>query len=206
MAHRLDIDSIHQNSFLLLNIAYGAKEFAQSHHLSDSSDEDPINGRYYVGWLRFVLSDKLVDTAIKTRIMLDMVRAQEELYKSDDDGEAIDSRKLDKEICSSYNIASASDGETPTIRECCNKIIHAIHIQPLYEDGEDDHHLDEESDKKRGWKYWSGSMDLSGLKSDEEWHFELHVSEFCTALEELVSRLEETIDWQTIHFGHDALE
>jgi hypothetical protein len=205
MPHRVDIDSIHQNSFLLLNIAYGAKEFARTHDLA-SDDDYPITGGYYVGWLKFTLSEKLIDTAIKTRIILDMVRAEEKQYEAGGEKYVVDSRDLDKKISSKYNIAGVVEGDAEiTVRECCNKIIHALDIQPIYEGGDDDHFLDEESEAKREWKYWGGSLDLSGLKGQEEWHFELHVSDFCTALEELVSELEGSVDWQSLHYDDDAL-
>lgn len=204
MPHRVDIDSIHQNNFLLLNIVYGAKEFARNHDLA-SDDEDPITGGYYLGWLKFALSEKLIDTAIKTRIILDMIRAEEKRYESDGEKYLVDSRALDKEITSNYNIAASIGEDVPiTIRECCNKIIHALDIQPIYEDGDEDHYLDEESETKREWKYWDGALDLSGLRGEEEWHFELHVSAFCTALEVLVSELEGSVDWQSLHYDDDA--
>lgn len=204
MPHRVDFDSIHQNIFVLLNIAYGAKEFSRSHDLS-SEDDYPITGSYYVGWLKYTLSEKLIDTAVKTRIILDMVRAEEKRYQADGEPYSVDTRKLDDEISAKYNIAGSLDpGASISIRDCCNKIIHALDIRPLYEDGDDEHYFDEESPTKRQWKYWDGSLDLSGLKGSDEWHYEFHVSHFCSALEELISELESTVDWQSIHYDHDA--
>ncbi len=203
MPHRVDIDSIHQNSFLLLNIAYGAKEFAQSHDLTSNNDY-PITSEYYIGWLKYTLSEKLIDTAIKTRIILDMIQTTEKRHEQDGEKYIVNSRELDKNISSRYNIASLVEGDTAnTIRECCNKIIHALDIQPIYEDGDEDHYLDEESKAKRHWKYWSGSLDLAGTKGSEKWLLELHVSDFCTALEELISELEESVDWQSLQYNDD---
>ena len=204
MPHRVDIDSIHQNSFLLLNLAYGAKEFARSHDLG-SDDCDPISGGYYLGWLKFTLSAKLIDTAIKTRIILDMIRAEEKRYEEDGEKYVVNSRELDRTISNSYNLGASIEGEEAiTVRECCNKIIHALDIRPIYEVGDEDHYLDEELETKRQWKYWDGSLDLSGLKGKEEWHFELHVSDFCTALEELISALEGSVDWRSLQYDDDA--
>lgn len=205
MPHQVDIDSIHHNNFVLLNIAYGAEKFARSHDLG-SDDDYPITRGYYLGWLKYTLSEKLIDTAIKTRIILDMIGAEEKRYKQDGEKYTVDIRKLDNEISGKYNIASDfPGGANVTLRECCNKIIHALDIQPIYENGDEEHYLDEESEIKREWKYWDGSLDLSGLKGQEEWHFELYVSNFCTALEELISTLESTVDWQSLHPDYDAL-
>ena len=44
MPHRIDIDSIHEDAFLLLNLCYASKEFSQMHRL------DPLDGSRGVGY------------------------------------------------------------------------------------------------------------------------------------------------------------
>ncbi len=205
MAHRVDLDSIHQNVFILLNICYAAKAFAQSHDLSSYEEMDPINGPFYVGWLKFTLSEKLIDLAIKTRILLDLVREEEARYKETGEAYVIDSRALDSEIAEKYNIGFfvGSDNEV-SIRESCNKIIHALEIRPILERGDDERVLDEKSEQKREWLYWGGVLDLSGTRGKEKWAFTLHVSVFCRALEEFVQQIECSVDWKSIHCDLDV--
>lgn len=205
MAHRIDIDSIHQNAFVLLNICYAAKTFAQNHDLASYEDAEAINGPYYVGWLKFTLSEKLIDVAIKTRVLLDIVRAEEARYREHGEVYVIDSRTLDKEVTEQYNIGFfVGADEEVSIRESCNKIIHALDIRPTLERGDDEHTLDEESEVKREWLYWDGALDLSGTKGREDWVFTLHVSDFCQALEEFVRQIESSVDWTSIHYDLDV--
>lgn len=199
MPHRVDIDSIHQNLFLLLNICYAAQAFAQNHDLESSDGLEIVDGQYYFGWLRFTLSDKLIDIAAKTRIILDMVRAEEESYRADGEKFSVDSRALDRKICDQYIIGFFIGADDPvTLRESCNKIIHALDIRPIFEKSDEDHVLDEESDDKRDWKYWKGILELRGQKGKDEWCFTLHLGQFCVALEELITQLEHEVDWHSM--------
>ncbi|MDB5730183.1 MAG: hypothetical protein JWQ03_78 [Variovorax sp.] len=63
MIHRVDIDSIHRNVFLLLNLCYAVETFGKTHDLFIYDETDPVNSPYYVGWLKFTLSEKLIDVA-----------------------------------------------------------------------------------------------------------------------------------------------
>lgn len=205
MAHRVDVDSIHRNIFILLNICYAAENFGRNHDLSTYEETDPINGPYYVGWLKFTLSEKLIDIAIKTRILLDIVRSEEVRYRKTGEEYFINSYSLDKEVVGQYNIgAFIGSGEELTIRESCNKIIHAADIRPLLERGDGDHALDEESVIKREWLYWNGAVDLKGSKGKEEWEVTLHVPDFCQALDLFVTRIETELDWSSIHYDLDV--
>lgn len=205
MAHRVDIDSIHQNIFVLLNICYAAKAFGQNHDLSSYEEAEPINGPYYVGWLKFTLSEKLIDVAIKTRVILDIVKAEEARYRETGETYDIDSRALDKAITDQYNIGFfVGTDEEVSMREACNKIIHALDIRPILERGNDEHALDEESERKRDWLYWEGTLDLSGKRGKDDWHFTLHVSDFGQALEQFIKQIEYTIDWKSIHYDLDV--
>ena len=85
-----------------------------------------------------------------------------------------------------------------TLRESCNKIIHALDIRPIFEKSDEDHVLDEESDDKRDWKYWKGILELRGQKGKDEWCFTLHLGQFCVALEELITQLEHEVDWHSM--------
>lgn len=200
MPHHVDIDSIHQNIFLLLNICYGAKTFAQEHDLESDDAAKPIGSTFYSGWLKFSLSEKLIDTAIKTRIILDMVQAEEKQYEAHSERHMVNTRELDRKISEQYNIGYFTEDNVPVnLRESCNKIIHALDIQYIHESGEEEHDLDEESEDKREWWYWEGVVGLTGHVNNKEWYLTLHIAEFCLALEELISHLESSVDWQTLH-------
>ena len=83
-----------------------------------------------------------------------------------------------------------------------NKIIHAKEMYPLLEKGEDEHIQDEESELKREWKYWDGTLELIGQRGKKSWCFHLHLSGFCLAIEDFIADLEIAIDWYGI-YNHD---
>ena len=191
MPHHLDIDSIHENIFVLLNICHASKTFAQTHDLDPSNPIGNIDYAYYIGWLKYLLSEKLIECSVKTRILFDFLRNEDE---------QIDLLDEDKGISKGYNLGyfSPPNGKV-TLRECCNKIIHAISISPNMQIGDDEHVLDEEQDEKREWEYWDGTMLLRGSKGKEEWVFQLHVAPFCEALEDFVSFIEQSYDFSQIY-------
>jgi hypothetical protein len=191
MPHHIDIDSIHQNVFSILHLCYGSKTFAQSHSIDAMKIEGNIHYEYYFGWLKYILSEKLIEISIKTRIAMD--------FLSDED-DNIDLYKEDKKISSEYNIGFfIGNDNSVTIRETCNKIIHALSIVPNEEEGEDEHFFDEENSKKREWEYWNGVLELKGYNRGKEWNFTLHVSDFCLAVEDFICFLEGSYDWSHVY-------
>lgn len=196
MAHRLDVDSIHQNVFILLNVCYAAKPFAQQNDLT-VGENSYVYGSFYLPWLRSIVSEKLIDISIKMRIIFDMIRSYENEQGEGGEDYYRELKRTDREICEGYNIGSFIDtDEELTIREACNKIIHALDLRFITEKGEEDHVFDEESEQKRDWNYWSGSIDLMGEKGQGSWTVFLHVSEFCRAVEDFLVLLEDHAIWE----------
>ena len=191
MPHHIDIDSIHQIVFLILHLCYGSKTFAQAHRIDAMRIEGNINYEYYFGWLKFLLSEKLIEISIKTRIAMDF------LSEEDDH---IDLYEEDQIISSDYNIGFFIGNDSlVTIRETCNKIVHAISIIPNEEEGDDEHFLDDENSNKREWEYWNGVLELKGSNRGKEWKFTLHVSDFCLAVEEFICFIEDSFDWSHVY-------
>ncbi|WP_156970060.1 hypothetical protein [Arenimonas malthae] len=182
-----------------MHLAYGAKPFAQDQSVeSDDEDDGPINRGYYEGWLRYTLSEKLIEVSIKTRVVMDMIVHEKKRWEADGEVYPVDPERLDQEISEKHPIASASSGVRITVRECCNKIIHASEIAPIYEVADEEHNGDEEAGLKRQWSYWTGGLDLTGTHQGAEWHYQIEVAEFCSALVELLSDLEDQVDWNAI--------
>ncbi|GEM_PF-2028567 len=200
MSHRVDTTSIHRSVFLLLNLCYAAEPFGKAHDLATLDETDSMGGPYYVGWLKFTLSEMLIEIAIKTRIFLDLARSIDAVRSAQPKHQVIDVYELDQSVSEKYNLGFfAGSSETVCIREACNKIIHAIQVLPLLERGDDEHYLDEESDVKREWQYWDGSLELTGTKGQTGWSFTLYVSEFSRALDEFVDTLEKALNVEPAH-------
>jgi hypothetical protein len=179
MPHRIDIDSIHEDAFLLLNLCYAGKEFSQKHKLNPSDDTRGVGYAYYFGWLKFQLSEKLIACAVKTRITLDFLK---------DEDSDVDLVGEDREICNRHHIGRLEgDSVTLSVREVRNKVIHADSVSP------DSEAYDGECER------WNGWLSLHGAKGSTEWHLYLDLAAFCLALDELIVFLEESYDWHRVY-------
>lgn len=189
--------ALHQNAFLLLNIAYARGEFFRLHSVSfDPPDDDleMVSTSYYFSWLRNTVSELLIDSAIKTRVLLDTVLAEEFIYKEAGEKYAPDVRKADADICSRILIGASSSGSTvASIREMCNKIIHA-------EDW-----LLMQGESAEGSLTWNGNIHIQGMRRGKAWVVVLCLAPFCLALEELLRLLEDEVDWHSIHKYSDPM-
>lgn len=179
MPHRIDIDSIHEDIFLLLNLCYASKEFSLKHKLDPGIDGRGVGHSYYFGWLKSLLSEKLITCATKTRITLDFLK--------DEDSE-VNLVAEDLKICNRHSIGTLQgDSAVLSIREVCNKVIHALSVSPEVET--------QEGECER----WTGRINLRGTKGSLEWTLHLDLAEFSLALDELIDFLEENYDWYDIY-------
>jgi hypothetical protein len=153
MPHHVNIDSLYENLFLLVNVCFGAKAFAKSCDLSYENGDEMLGGHFHYGWLQAVVSEKLIDTSIKSRIVFDIVIGEQRYCEEDGSGYGFDLREVDEKICGRYNIGYVYENETVSLREACNKIIHADDITYSLEAGDEEHDFDEERENKREWKY-----------------------------------------------------
>lgn len=199
MPHKVNSDSIHENIFLLINVCLAAEKFAKTYDLDYENEADTINGTYYYSFLQAIVSEKLIDTAIKARILFDIVLDwQKDQDKHDPD--SFDLRQIDLKFTEQRNIGYfIGIDDTISLREACNKIIHAIEIDYKLVIGDDHHDLDEEREEKREWKYWDGVVEFKGQKGSRPWSFCLHVNEFCDTMSEMLSFLDLNVDWYRIH-------
>ena len=78
MPHRIDIDGISRNLFLLRNLAFASPSLCQTYRLDRCQDLDtPLGWSYYLGWLKSSVSEMLLKTAIKTRVIEDFLRQED---------------------------------------------------------------------------------------------------------------------------------
>ena len=191
MPHRIDIDGISKDLFILQNLSLASRSFCEKYRINQYSEvESEFDWYYYLGWLKAIVSEKLIVCAIKVRIMRDFLREVDE---------EIDFADLDQRAGSGLVLGQFHAGSDPlTLREACNKIIHATEVNLVWEDvasGADD---EREGDENRP-EYWNGSVMLEGSKGNREWKLELYVVDFCIALERLLSELGANVDWYHIY-------
>ncbi|CAD6490314.1 MAG: hypothetical protein KFBDDELM_00197 [Candidatus Argoarchaeum ethanivorans] len=194
MPHIIDIDHISENLFILQNLSLASRSFCEKYRISYySKEESEFDWYYYLGWLKPIVSEKLIDCAIKVRILQDFLREE------DEEDEEIDFADLDQRACSDLVLGQFHAGSDPlTLREACNKIIHATKVNLVWKDvasgAEDERTADEDRPE-----YWNDSVMLEGSKGNREWKFELYVVDFCIALERFLSELVDSVNWDGIY-------
>ena len=121
----------------------------------------------YFGWLYENVSSLLIQCATQTRIYQDTYVDDNE--EKDEEEETYSSDKEAYEHIS--DIAEVISGKfLPSVRECCNKIIHAetFKLEFIFTD-----------DKQ---KYWNGKCSLQGKLGKNSWHIKLDILKFCFAV------------------------
>ena len=191
MPHRIDIAAISENLFILQNLSLASRTFCEKYRINRYSEgESEFDWYYYLGWLKSIVSEKLIECAIKVRILQDLLREEDE---------EIDFADLDQRACSGLALGQFHLGSDPlTLREACNKSLHATEVNLVWEDvaseGEDEREADEDRPE-----YWNGSVMLEGTKGNREWKLELYIVNFCIALDRLLAELGDSVDWYHIY-------
>lgn len=191
MPHRIDIDGISENLFILQNLSLASRTFCEKYRINRYSEgKSEFDWYYYLGWLKSIVSEKLIECGIKVRILQDFLREEDE---------GIDFADLDQRACSGLALGQFHLGSDPlTLREACNKILHATEVKLVWKDVASEEEDEREADEDRP-EYWNGSVMLEGTKGNREWKLELYIVDFCRALERLLSELGDSVDWYHIY-------
>lgn len=79
--------------------------------------------------------------------------------------------------------------DSMTLREVCNKIIHANIVEPHSREGTEMHRIEEyrEDGESIEWEHLSFNVRLGGRKGSDEWYHLLEVPAFVAAIVELLA-------------------
>ncbi|WP_157928662.1 hypothetical protein [Vibrio fujianensis] len=174
MGHTIVFNKIFSDAMLLEQIVSGSRSYIEALYSSYSNDKEydyeitELDFSYdeYLSWLYENVSSLLIQCATKTRIYKDTYSPDEE----PDEGEAFYSSDI--EAYEHFpNIVEVISGKfRHSLRECCNKIIHAEDFELEL--------VSNESTKK----YWSGFCVLKGTFNQYNWSIKLDVRKFCMAI------------------------
>jgi hypothetical protein len=148
MSHQLDLVAVCEKLFLLQHLAYGSERYCALRLPGSEQDQGDGAIDEYWSWVKGIVSSYLLECAVRIRVLQDTVNLRE-------DGGKL--AGFDANACVGLKIATIVSGDFPlSIRETCNKIIHAMKVIP-------------EFSKSRGaeieFKYWVGDYRLSGAKN-----------------------------------------
>ena len=180
MSHSLDFVGLNERLFLLRHLIAGNKEFSrrQQHYQGTKSDafEDWDN---YAGRLRYLVSNDLIEIAAKLRVIQDTAAEQVS---------ANILRELDIECMNGKSIGTVLGGDvTLTLRESCNKIIHATSFNLVFQNARSTvpRHL---------YTYWNGICQLAGSHSGRPWRIALDVYRWADAMDWFLEELSGNVD------------
>lgn len=182
MPHVLNIDGTSENLFHLQMLVHSSKSFCAKHQISygDYGNAE-FDWYYYFGWLKTSISEKLIESAIKLRMMLDLLHDPDNIQHSGD------LKRYETDAISGIQLGTIHKGSFKlTLRETFNKIIHATEIK-----------LDWEEEGNFQW--WTGNVILFGSKGSEEWELELNIESFAIAANRYIDITSEEVDWYHIY-------
>lgn len=186
MPHLIDFDGLEKNLFILQHLCYSSKTFCTKNKISRNADEFfDYEWWEYAGLLKSIVSNTVIESAIKVRMLQDF--AQKE---SDD----LKLSALDQEACANLSIGVVNKGSfTLSLRESCNKIVHATEAKMCWEN------INSSSESP---EYWNGIYALWGDNRGSKWHVELNIENWCVSMIRFNKLIQENLDWHHI-FKHD---
>jgi hypothetical protein len=172
MSHELNLESVIEKLVLLQHFAHGSKQYCRERLIGSEEDIGDAGFDEYWGWAKGLVSSYMLECSVRVRVLLDTVS---------DKPEAREIAKIDEEAISGLIIGDITKGNFDlSIRESCNKVIHAKTASPVWATA---------VEKGVEFQYWSGDFNLIGSKGKDEWHVTLHVASWAKAIEKFLTNI-----------------
>ena len=179
MSHSLDFVGLNEKLFLLRHFAAGNKEFSRRECQYQGTQADPsVDWDEYAGRLRYIVSNELIEIAAKFRVIQDTAAAQ----VPSDYLRELDANHFD-------SVGHVLEGDVRlTLRESCNKIIHAMKFELVFQNARSrvPRHL---------YSFWNGICQLSGHQAKNNWRVALDVYRWSEAMDNFLNDLSQEVDW-----------
>ncbi|KRH98758.1 hypothetical protein [Curvibacter sp. PAE-UM] len=182
MTHSIDFDSIEARLFTLHHAVLGSRAFCDRFKIARHS-EAPAEYEWwqYFGNLKALVSGTMIDAAIKIRMLQDIGRAEDEEF---------DANTLQLDASRGLDIGTIEGGGALSLRDSCNKIIHATGAKLVWQ---------EVGAGKDLFEYWTGVCRLFGHEqSGKAWVARVNVADWCTAMMRFNAVFQEHIDWARV--------
>jgi len=180
MSHYFDLFGIYRQIFRLNHLAHGSKQYAKQHRLEKGELDDQSDWSIYIHHLRNILSSDLIELAAKVRIGQDAMIASLGIDKV---------RVMDTDARIGVSIGAViSGGFDLTLRESCNKIIHAKKFDIHIARGRSTSH-------NFCYNFWDGNCTIEGSRQNNAWSLKLDVSNWCDAMDAFTILMSEYVDF-----------
>jgi hypothetical protein len=182
MSHSLDFVGLNEKLFLLRHFIAGNKEFSRrEQHYQGTQSFPSKDWDNYARRLRYVVSNDLIEIAAKLRVIQDTVASQVPAEYL---------QNLDIKCMNGKSVGTVLAGNAPlTLRESCNKVIHAASFSLVFENARS-------SVPRYVYSYWNGICQLAGTHSKKDWRIALDVYRWADAMDNFLEDLAATVvDW-----------
>ncbi|WP_369915941.1 hypothetical protein AB8810_06965 [Xanthomonas sp. NCPPB 3005] len=181
MSHSLDFVGLNERLFHLRHFVAGNKEFSRrEQHYQGTKSEPSEDWANYASRLRYVISNELIEIAAKVRVVQDTAVSQLPSALL---------REMDQNAISPKGIGSVLNGDIAlTLRESCNKIIHATTFALVFENARS-------TVPRYTYSFWNGICQLSGEQSKRHWRIALNVYRWADSLDCFLEELAGNVDW-----------
>jgi hypothetical protein len=184
MSHQLNLDSVFEKLFLLQHICAGSEQYCRERQIGSEEDQGDAAYDEYWGWIKSLVSAYLLECSILVRVLIDTVGSTTKVDQL---------KNLDTSARLGLVIGEVVEGAFDlTIRESCNKIIHARKVIPVWKTS---------LEGTFEFKYWGGDYDLSGVRGDEGWRLILHIVPWAKSMERFLVEAESAE--LTLYVGQD---
>lgn len=181
MSHSLDFVGLDEKLFLLPHFITGNREFSRRERQYQGTQGEPsIDWDEYAARIRYIVSNELIEIAAKFRVIQDAAAEQV-------DPEYL--RELGEECAKPRKIGTVLEGELDlTLREACNKIIHAKNFQLIFQNARS-------AQPRYLYSYWNGICQLSGSYSRKRWRVALDVYRWSESMNFFIDDLADNVEW-----------
>ena len=183
MTHILDLSGSYEALFQLRHLVSGSREFCKGELLHFGDDDyTPEEWESYQNQLHFLVSRTLISSAINFRVLQDTLRSQSSARE-------LNQTEEDLALTSDLDLGEVLEGEFDlTLRESCNKIIHATDFNLLFREAR--------TGKPSKWySYWNGQIRAVGVQGKKKWSLLLNVTNWCNAVDNYTACLAGDLDW-----------
>jgi len=184
MPHVPDLSGAHEALFQLRHLAQGSREFCKRELLHFGDDDyTPEEWETYQGQLHFLVSRTLISTAANFRVL-------QETLRSGSEGDNLATAEEELGLTQQAGLGEVLEGEfNLTLRESCNKILHATEFDLLF-------HESRAGKPSRRYSHWSGEVHIVGSKGGREWKLMLAVPAWCVAVDNYFECFSGDLEWR----------
>lgn len=168
MTHSYDFAGVSEKLFIIEQLQAASREYCRNAGICQSSYPYGHNDwNDYEHKIKRIVSGYMIEIAAKVRILQDSMAGQirPSIFE-----------RADKYAVENIPLGEVhSGGFKLNVRESCNKIIHATHVELGW--------VTRNRKSLSAYTHWSGAVNLYGSKSAKPWHLELDATAWCISID-----------------------